>query len=90
MSDGHYEIEADNIYEAADPRDGGRRILVTSFYTGYQKAQIVSYPSLKNNRQVDTKYLHEDRNTGQGTPRRNGYFFVGKKQDIEAQADATA
>lgn len=89
MSDGQYKIEKDNVYESADPRDGGRRIVVTAFYSGYQKAHIVSYPSLKNHRQVDTKYLHEDRNTGKGTPRKNGYFFVGKKQQIEAQAEVT-
>jgi hypothetical protein len=90
VSDQDYKIEKDNVYESADPRDGGRRILVTSFYTGYANANIVSYPSGKNHRSINVKYLHEDRNTGKGTPRKNGYFFVGKKQEIEAQAEATA
>lgn len=87
MSDEDYTIEKGNIYESADPRDGGRKILVKSFYSGYQKAQIVSYPSMKNHRQVDVKYLHKDRNTGKGTPRKNGYFFVGR---YEEKAEATA
>lgn len=70
-------IQKDDIYEAADPRDGGRRIVVTSYYSGHQKANIVSYPSLKNHRHVDTGQLHRDRLTGKGTPRRTGYFLVG-------------
>lgn len=88
MSDQDYKIEKGNIYEAADPRDGGRQILVTSFYTGYANANIVSYPSEKNHRSINVKYLHQDRNTGKGTPRKNGYFFVGKKQESTAEASA--
>lgn len=81
MSDESYRIEKGNIYESADPRDGGRRIEVISYVSGYLKANIVSHPSGKNHRTVGVKYLHRDRNTGKGTPRKNGYFFVGKKQD---------
>jgi hypothetical protein len=86
VSDQDYKIEKDNIYESADPRDDGRQILVTAFYTGYANANIVSHPSGKNHRSINVKYLHRDRNTGKGTPRKNGYFFVGKKQNAEATA----
>lgn len=88
MSDENYRIEKDNIYESADPRDGGRQILVTSYVSGYLKANIVSHPSGKNHRTVGVKYLHKDRNTGKGTPRKNGYFFVGKKQEDTTEATA--
>lgn len=88
MSDEDYKIEKDNIYESADPRDDGRRILITSFYAGYAQANIVSHPSGKNHRSINVKYLHRDRNTGKGTPRKNGYFFVGKKGDDTAEATA--
>ena len=87
MSD-DYRVEAGNIYEAADPRDGGRQIRVTSFYPWCDKAAIVSHPSGKNHRSISARYLHRDRNTGKGVPRRNGYFFVGKKQEDTAEATA--
>ncbi len=64
---------------------GGRQIVITAFYTGHIQASIVSHPSGKNHRKVNVKYLHKDRNTGKGTPRKNGYFFVGK---LETQPDA--
>lgn len=87
MSDESYVIEKGNIYESADPRDNGRKIRVASFYTGYSNANIVSHPSGKNHRSINVKYLHRDRNTQAGTPRKNGYFFVGKHDE---KADATA
>ncbi len=85
MSD-QYEIGKGNIYESADPRDNGRQIRITSFYTGYSQASIVSHPSGKNHRSINVKYLHQDRNTGKGTPRKNGYFFVGKKEESQPEA----
>lgn len=88
MSDENYRVEKGNIYESADPRDGGRQILVTSYVSGYLKANIVSHPSGKNHRNIGVKYLHKDRNTQAGTPRKNGYFFVGKKQEDAAEATA--
>lgn len=88
MSAENYKVEKGNIYESADPRDGGRQILVTSYVPGYLKANIVSHPSGKNHRNVGVKYLHKDRNTGKGTPRKNGYFFVGKKQEDTAEDTA--
>lgn len=87
MSDEDYKIEKGNIYESADPRDGGRQIRVTSYYTGYAQANIVSHPSGQRHRSINVKYLHEDRNTQNGTPRKNGYFFVGKHKE---NADASA
>ena len=90
MSDEDYKIESGNVYESADLRDGGRRILVTSFYTGHANANIVSYPSKKNHRSINTKYLHQDRNTSKGARRKNGYFFVGKREQIEATAETSA
>ena len=87
MSDEDYKIEKDNIYESADPRDDGRQIRVTSYYTGYAQANIVSHPSGQRHRSINVKYLHEDRNTQNGTPRKNGYFFVGKHKE---SADASA
>lgn len=83
-------ISKDQVYESADPRDGGRRILVTSYYSGYAQANIVSYPSEKNHRSIGVKYLHAERNTGKGAPRKNGYFLVGARQEIEAQAEQNA
>jgi hypothetical protein len=83
-------ITKDQVYEAADPRDEGRRILVTSYYSGYTNANIVSYPSGKNHRSVNTKHLHAERNTGKGTPRKNGYFLVGTRQEIEAMTEQSA
>lgn len=87
MSDEDYKIEKGNIYESADPRDDGRQIRVTSYYTGYAQANIVSHPSGQRHRSINVKYLHEDRNTQNGTPRKNGYFFVGKHKE---SADASA
>lgn len=84
MSDEDYRIEKNNIYESADPRDGGRRIRVVSYIPGYLKAQVVSHPSGKNQRTVGVKYLHENRNTGKGVPRKNGYFFVGRHEETSA------
>ncbi|AXH66371.1 hypothetical protein SEA_SATIS_222 [Streptomyces phage Satis] len=81
MSDETYVIEKGNIYESADPRDDGRQIRVTSFYSGYSNANIVSHPSGKNHRSINVRSLHKDRNTGKGTPRKNGYFFVGKHEE---------
>jgi hypothetical protein len=81
VSDESYQIEKNNIYESADPRDGGRRIRITAFYTGYASANIVSHPSGKNHRSINTSSLHENRNTGKGVPRKNGYFFVGRHEE---------
>lgn len=83
-------ITKDQVYESADPRDGGRRIRVVSYFSGYLKAQVVSYPSGKNQRPLGVKYLHAERNTGKGTPRKNGYFLVGTRQEIEAMAEQSA
>lgn len=88
MSDESYRIEKDNVYESADPRDDGRQIRVTSFYTGYAQANIVSHPSGKRHRSINVKYLHESRTTKNGQPRKNGYFFVGKHQEATAENDA--
>jgi hypothetical protein len=81
VSDEGYQIEKNNIYESADPRDGGRRIRITSFYTGYASANIVSHPNGKNHRSINISSLHAERNTGKGVPRKNGYFFVGRHQE---------
>lgn len=84
MSDEYeYEIGKGNIYESADPRDGARRIVITAFYTGHASASIVSHPSGKNHRSINTRYLHQDRNTGKGVPRKNGYFFVGRTDETQ-------
>jgi hypothetical protein len=87
VSEADYKIEKGNIYESADPRDDGRQIRITSYYTGYAQANIVSHPSGKRHRSINVKYLHENRDTQNGQPRKNGYFFVGKHED---SADATA
>lgn len=87
MNEADYRIEKGNIYESADPRDNGRQIRITSYYAGYAQADIVSHPSGKRHRSINVKYLHRDRNTGKGEPRKNGYFFVGKHEE---NADATA
>lgn len=79
MSDA-YRVEKHNIYEAADPRDEGRQVRIVSYVPGYLKAHVVSHPSGKNQRQIGVQYLHRDRNTGKGTPRKNGYFFVGRSE----------
>ena len=84
MSNESYQIEKGNIYESADPRDDGRRIRIVSFYTGYASASIVSHPSGKNQRSINTRSLHQNRNTGTGHPRKNGYFFVGKHDETSA------
>lgn len=83
-------ISKDQVYESADPRDDGRRILVKSYYPDYTQASIVSYPSGKNHRSVNVRSLHQDRNTGKGTPRKNGYFLVGMREEIEATAEQNA
>lgn len=83
-------ISKDQVYESADPRDGGRRILIKSYYSGYAQANVVSYPSGKNHRSLNVKYLHADRNTGMGNPRKNGYFLVGMREEIEATAEKSA
>lgn len=83
-------ISKDQVYESADPRDGGRRILITSYYPGYAQANVVSYPSEKNHRSVNVRYLHAERNTGKGAPRRNGYFLVGIREEIQAQTERNA
>lgn len=88
MSDENYRIEKGNIYESADERDGGRQIRITSFYTGYAQASIVSHPSGQRNRSINVKYLHKDRITGKGHQRKNGYFFVGKHQEDAAEKTA--
>jgi hypothetical protein len=81
MSDEFYKIEKGNIYESADPRDEGRRIRITSFHSGYSNANIVSHPSGKNHRSINVRSLHAGPNTGRGTPRKNGYFFVGRHEE---------
>lgn len=70
-------IQSGQIYESADPRDGGRQIRIVSYTSGHLKARIVSHPSGKNHRPLGAKYLHAERLTGRGEPRRNGYFLVG-------------
>lgn len=86
MSDKNYVVETGNIYESADPRDDGRMIRVTSFYPGYSNANIVSHPSGKNHRSINVRSLHELRETGKGTPRKNGYFFIGKYEDTDERS----
>lgn len=70
-------IQKDQVYESADLRDGGRQIRIVSYTPGQLKAQIVSHPSGKNHRPLGVKYLHADRLTGKGEPRKNGYFLAG-------------
>lgn len=64
-----------------DPRDGGRRIIIESYQSDLNKAQISSYPSRKRYRQLVVSNLYRSRMTGAGEPRRSGYFFVGRDED---------
>lgn len=69
-------IEAGQIYEYADEREGGRRIRVTEYTLWDARAHVVSHPSGTHARQILAKDLHESATTKTGKRRRTGYFLV--------------
>lgn len=69
-------IEAGQIYEYADEREGGRRIRITEYTLWDARAHVVSHPSGRNARQILVRDLHESVTTKTGQRRKTGYFLV--------------
>jgi hypothetical protein len=69
-------ITAGQVYESCDPRDNGRKIQILAYSPGAERAQIISHPDGKRQRQIKASELHTKQVTESGKLRRRGYALI--------------
>ncbi|KAB7850166.1 hypothetical protein [Streptomyces mobaraensis] len=86
-----HTIQAGDIYTACHPLDEGRRIRITEYVAGANRADVVDADTGLRPRSILVKDLHQSAVTATGRPRRTGYVrtpFLPTRPDSEPRTEA--